>query len=187
MAVDELTYPQPNLDRSGPVPGAVSAAVAAAPGSGAPRSRAFWFELRTNGNSRTTISTPRLRGPVVVSGIQWGTGGSNDALNWYLDIGRAAVAVAEVNVAVGLARSWQSLFEDMEPRSVNVSANLRGMPSRTTFGSVSDDWWPINQLVTDLDLFLVLSVLNNTAGVRVTHGTLYLTEAVSAEVVANFR
>jgi hypothetical protein len=122
----------------------------------------------------------------VISGVQWGTQGSNDAANWYLDAGISTVPIAEVNVAVEAPRDWRSLFEDMVPRSVNVSANLRGMPSRTGYGAVSDDWWPINQLVVDAAFHLVVSVLNNTAGVRGTHGTIYVVEGVSPAAAANF-
>jgi hypothetical protein len=185
MAIDELTYPAPNLSRSGPGPSSQAAApVGVAPSP--PRSRAFWFELRTNATSRTTISTPLLRGPVVVSGIQWGTQGSNDAANWYLDVGINTVPISETNVAVATVRGWRTLFEDMVPRSVNVSANLIGMPSRTGYGAVSDDWWPINQLIQESAFHLILSILNNTAGVRGTHGTIYVVEGVSPEAVANF-
>jgi hypothetical protein len=92
MALTALDYPEPRFKRAGG-PNTPTTTVAAARAN--PRSRAFWFELRTNATSRTTISTPRLQGPVVVSGIQWGTQGNNDAANWYQDVGVAPAPSAK--------------------------------------------------------------------------------------------
>lgn len=183
--LDQRAYPTARRNRPGPPPSSAPAAdVQAAQANTPPVTRAFWFELRTNATSRTTISTPRLRGPLIVKEIQWGTGSPPDATAWYLDIGKATTPVSEVNVAVGAARPWTSLFADMVPRSANVAADLIGMPSRTQYGAVADDRWRINQLIPDLDVFLVLSVLNTVAAARVTHGTFYVIEGIALDQAA---
>jgi hypothetical protein len=185
VAIDELTYPQPVADRSGPTPGAVAGLAPLAPPQ--PRSRAFWFELRTNATSRSVSCMPKIKGPAIIREIQWGMGGSPDATLTYLDIGVSPTQVIETNVALTALRQWRSLFENADPRTVNINTALHGFPSASTWGSTSDNRWPINHLVMDAEFFLVLALLNNAAAVRITFGTLYVVEGVGPDVVRNFR
>lgn len=185
MAIDELTYPLPVAGRTGPTPGAALAVVGAAPAT--PRSRAFWFELRTNAATRTVACMPKINGPAIIREIQWGMGGSPDAVLTYLDIGVSPSQVIETNVALGAPRQYRSLFENTNPRTINIATTLHGMPSASVWGASSDNRWPINQLVLEAEFFLVLTLLNNAAAARITFGTIYVVEGVGPEVVRNFR
>lgn len=184
MALTAEIYPEPRLTRTGGA-GAAPGDLAIAPPP--PRARSFWFELRTNATSRSVSCTPRIQGPAIIAGIQWGMGGNPDANAIYMDVGVAPSQVQEANVALGASRPWRSLFENMDPRTVNITSTLHGMPSHSIWGASSDNWWPINQLVLDPEFFLVMCLLNNAIALRITFGTIYLTEQVPPDVVRSFR
>jgi hypothetical protein len=83
------------------------------------------------------------------------------------------------------ARNWRSLFEDMIPRSVNVTANLTGLlPFRLGRG--------LRQLVahqparTRRLLPSHPSPSSTTPPAYGGHGTIYIVEGVSPDAIANF-
>lgn len=123
---DARTYPAPRAKRAGPP---AQAAAQAVPGALAvPQTRSFTFSLRaTPASRRTSVSSPRLRGPAVI--INWfaSKGGSASGVMG-VGLGKAASPVREQSVAETIPLPFTPFAEGLE--AIDAASGIT--PDNTT-------------------------------------------------------
>jgi hypothetical protein len=183
---DVRTYPPARRDRKGP-PSAAGGAGGAPIPAGLPtpgESRVFPFVLRANLLTRSTTSSPQLKGPSLIRGLHVAKGGTPDGLQG-IALGKALSSVTELNVAIATARPYTSLFTGLPAvgstnGAPNDAASLLDM--QTTILHDADS---LGIIVLDRDWFLTITVAcNNTGTPDEFHGYVTLLDAVPAEVLA---
>lgn len=156
--LDARAYPVARANRKGP-PSATGGVGGAPPSEtllAPPQSYVFGFTLRANANTRSTVSTPKLRGPSIVRGLHYAKGGTAEGLQGIL-LGKSLSDVVEVNVANTVTQPFTRLFTPLAG-----SGSTNGAPG----GAVSPVDFQTNLLdptdnlgfvVLDRDWFLVIS------------------------------
>lgn len=184
MALDPATYPRLRRQRAGPTP---TALVPTAPGAPAapPRTRIFPFSIDADANTRTSVSSPRLKGPAIVRAVHVAKGGAAGGLQGW-GLGVAANAIEEGNVANAVAKPFRTIFEGL-PNPTGVSAS----PGNTTLvndlqGAVLQDADDLGLIILDAEFFLVVYVSIAGVGGNVFGGYVVVLEQVSPQALANF-
>lgn len=184
MAVEAGTFPAPRRNRTGPTPPTLAAG---APGAVAapPTTRIFPFSIAAAANTRTSTSTPRLRGPAIIRAVHVAKGGAAGGIQGW-GLGIAATTIEEASVANSVARPFRGIFEGL-PNPTGVAAS----PGSTTVvndlqGAVLQDADDLGIIVLDAEFFLVVYVsVANVVG-NVFGGYVTVLEQVSAQALANF-
>lgn len=184
MPIDELTYPAPVFDRSGPSPN--NAGVPGAPGGDPPRTRVFPFWINISANSRSSFVTPTLRGPVIIFGYTVSVDAVGDPPAGTLEIGWKAVPGHEAAVPLATLRPYTVLTElgDLQ-NGVNDAAG-RGFLHNTPQSPALGTYVPIRIVIDAPEVCVVMAEVNNSGFVMKSSGYLHLVENVSREALAFF-
>lgn len=182
--IDELTYPLPVADRSGPSPsGTVTAAGAAPPAP--PVSRIIPFVLSATANNRMAVSRGPFKGPALVTGLHFTKSGTAKGSQGIL-LGKSASPVSENNVANTVGKPWTRLFE---PIITNVGvapgeSDDTG-PDQSLNSTLSNDSH-LGIVILDTEFHLVVAVAAGATGTDVFGGHVTLLEQVNPAALANF-
>jgi hypothetical protein len=178
-------YPTSRFNRSPYVksPQPVTVQQAASP----PRSRHFAIEIGSAAFSRTTISTPRLIGPVIVQSvvIEYGVGGSPAPAS--IEMGWSRSPITEANVSWDATKAWNALQQRMESSFTNNMDHAVGFVHLNIAGTTYIENYPTPFLIAEPELYLVVSYTNSsglTPGASICQ--VQLVEGVSPEVALNF-
>ncbi len=180
-----VAYPDAQANRAGPP----NTALVTTPSATLqpPRSRHFSIEGGSQANSRTTISTPRLLGPIIIQNLIWKHRVAADPPNHSLELGWATVPITETQVALTTPKSWNAIMTKLRtPYEVPV-LNAIGMTQVTIAGLGPLEQLGAPILIAEAELYLTISFLNygglnpNSAWVE-----LSLLESVAPEVAATF-
>jgi len=183
VAIDPLTYPEARARRDGPAPPTRAAIPGVAPSP--PRSRVFPFSLDVTALNRTSVSSPRLKGPALITGIHVTKGSTPKGLQGF-GLGVAVSPVSEANVGVTSTFPFRPLFEGL-PNPTSVPSS----PGNTTAiidmqGAILLDVDRLNIIVLEPEFYLVVYVAAGTTGTDDFMGFVTLLEQVSPEALANF-
>lgn len=186
--LDRRAYPAARSKRTGPPPSAGGVGGAAIPEGlpNPPQSFVFPFVLKANANTRSTTSSPRLRGPSIVRGLHFAKGGTPDGLAG-IALGKSLSVVSELNVAIATLRPYTSLFNGMPAVGTtngapNDAASLVDMQT-----TVLTDADALGIIVLDRDWFLTVTVAcNNSGTVDEFHGYVTVIDQVPADVLAYY-
>jgi hypothetical protein len=184
VAIDELTYPAPNLQRAGPGPSTPAPAVEAA-ATGAPTTRVFPFTISSADATRNSRSSVRIYGPAIISGWSLTRGGAATGQAG-IGLGKSASAISEVNVAQTVAPPFTMLLEAMPlvaPAPITRD-NVTNVLDQQANILVNDP--KLGIIVLDPEFFLVVYVSSLGGGIRVYSGYVTVLERVSAQALANF-
>jgi len=154
VAVDELTYPLPVADRSGPAGGGGGGLPVVRPSP--PRTFVFAFVIRALANTRSTTSSPQLRGPSIIRGLHFAKGGTPEGLQG-LSLGKSFSSITEVNVAVATPRAYTPLFKGLPAAGSALSVPSDAtqlVDMQTTLLHDADD---LGIIVLDRDWFLTIT------------------------------
>lgn len=179
-ASDPLTYPGARKGRGD------AAALLAGEVTRAPRTRIFPFYQRGTLNRRSTWSTPRLVGPVILKEVAAQFTTVSDPPTSTLEIGTATIAVIETAVLMTVPRSWTVLTELLDPGSNIAAIAGEGLINSTLPSAASFQNRALNLVITDPEFFLVLSFWNNNATTSAVVGHVTLLEAVDPEALRSF-
>lgn len=184
--LDRRAYPTARRNRTGPPsPGGGVGGVDVPPNlPSPPQSYVFPFTIRANANTRSTTSSPQLRGPSIIRGLHWAKGGTPDGLQGIL-LGKALAAVTEVNVAIATALPFTRLFTPLAGSGSTAGAP-NGATSLTDFQTTilapNDN---LGIIVLDRDWFLTVTVACNATASPDDHsGYVTLLDQVPADVLA---
>lgn len=184
MAVDELTYPQPVANRQGPSPSSGALAGAAVPAP--PQTRYFPFALRANlANTRSSVSTPRLRGPAVVTGFFFSKGGAATGTVG-IGLGKSPVSIREENVADTVALPFTPLGTGLE--AVGAASGISPNHTTTIVDMQPSLLMPNARpslIITEPEFFLVVYTATDGATADIV-GYVTVAEQVSPQALANF-
>lgn len=184
MALDVETYPRPRIPRAGPTPTSLTPGE---PGTmvSPPQLRVFSFMLNSAATTRSTVSSPRLKGPALLRGWSYAKGGAAVGTSSF-ELGIAASAVNENDVAIGLARGWKGIFEPITGTGVGDTAGRVGdiMPDLAV--GLHPDSGFINIPILETEFFITVTVTSHGAAVNTFAGYVVIAESVAPEVIANF-
>jgi len=156
-------------------------------GAGLPapaQSYVFPFVLRANANTRTSVSSPQLRGPSLIRGLHFSKGGTADGFSG-IALGKSLSAVTELNVAVATARPYTTLF-----RGLPQGGTTNGAPNDATSlvdmqASLLTDSDSLGIIVLDRDWFLVVTCATGNSGTPdEIHGYVTVLDQVPLDVLA---
>lgn len=180
--LDARSFPAARRNRTGPPPSAGLGA--AAPGGVIvpPRSRVFPFVLGAGNAQRSSVSSPRLLGPVVLKGLYISKTGAAGNVRG-IGLGKATAPVTENNVAAGTPLPFTALFEGL-PAAGGAAAS----PDQTdmSIDSASPLYMPdssMNFIITDTEFFLVVYNAAQGATAGQINGHVNLLEQVSLDVL----
>lgn len=186
MPTDAIqAYPDPRTERNPPgsTPTPVLAARVAAP----PRSRHFTVEHGSQAQSRTTISTPRLVGPVVIQHVVWKHRAASDPPTFSLELGWSRFAINETQVALTAPKGWNALQQRLRSPYETPLPLAIGYTQVNTAGTPVIEQWETPILVAEPEVFLTLCFLNySLVNPAASWIDLQLLEGISPEVAANF-
>ena len=179
-ASDPLTYPASRKGRGD------AAALLAGEVTRAPRTRLFPFYQRGILNRRTSWSTPRLVGPVVIKDVTIQFSTVSDPPTSTLELGTANIPVNENAVLMTVPRSWTVLTELLDPGALIAGIAGEGFANPTIPLASSHQNRALNLIITDPEFFLVFSFWNNNASTSSVSGVITLLEAVDPEALRSF-
>lgn len=184
MAIDELTYPQPVVNRQGP-----SVGVGAPPGSAPaapPRTRVIWFETSATAGNRGSAASARINGPAIIKSIAYGKSGATDTATQALELGKALTPVNEVNVPRATTKPYTPLIEAPVTTQAILVAPYNGLPAMSSEAPLS--WGPaqLDIVVLDPQFHLLFVAYNASAGTISFRGFVVVLEGVSPAALANF-
>lgn len=184
MAIDAGTFPRPRTQRAGPTPTSLAIAPDAGPAA-PPRTRIFPFSIDADANTRTSTSSPLIKGPAIIRAAHVVKGGAASGLQGW-GLGKATTAIEEANVPNATAFPFQRLFEGL-PNPTGVPASPGGTTLTNDMqGAVLQDADDLGIIVLDKEFHLVIYVsIANVAG-NVFAGYVVVLEEVSPEALRNF-
>lgn len=156
-ALDRRAYPLPRRNRAGPEPSSLTAGqpAGAPPLPAPPITRTFAFALGALANTRSSITTDRLRGPAIVKAVHLSKTGAAGGSRGF-GLGKSTSPVTENNVAIADPVPFTPLFKGLP-----VVGGAAGTPNDTTAiidsqGSILSNGGDLNILITDLEFHLVI-------------------------------
>lgn len=168
--IDQGTYPQLRPSRIG---AGASPGVQLAP---LPRSRVFQWIENVTVNTRRTLSTPRLQGPVIIKSFSFYVATHSAAVT--AEIGYASVSITEAGVALTTPRPYTLLTEKIDPFGVLADISGRGLLDGTIPNTNVRYSEPLDLIIDQADVFVCLATWNNSALAQVWTGTLRVVENV---------
>lgn len=183
MAITALDFPEPRLIRTG---GRLSPSVPTGAAPANPRVRVFPYFMRELANTRHTISTPQLRGAVLVKGFCWASGSAADPPNETIEIGFARFPVSENSVALATNRPYTPLVELIDPFNLVANDRGQGFPQTTVNSPQRGTYIPLNLVVPDAECVITISVVNPSAFAQSYVGYIHLIENIPVDQLASF-
>lgn len=184
MAIDELTYPLPVADRSGPPVGA-AAGTAAAPSP--PRTRIVDFFIQVGANQRSTRSFGRLSGPAIIKRARYDFDAvaANDGA--FFEVGYPTSAVEEVLVAATAAWTWPVVTSRMPQQGADFNAAVRGFTNSPGISQKVQHERQYDFVVPPGEWFLTMTVgqIAGAAGFTC-RGYVVVIEGISQAALVNF-
>lgn len=184
MAIDELTYPQPNTNRA--AAGAVVTAEGV-PVPPAPRTRIVDFFIVVGANQRTSRSAARMRGPAIIQSARYdfdNVAGNDGA---FFEVGYNALPVEEQLVSTSTPWTWPTASERMPQQGGDFNANVRGYTNTPAITQKIQHERDLRVVVTLPEFFLVMTVgqIGGAAGFTC-RGYVVVIEGVNPAALANF-
>lgn len=182
-ALESAAYPPPRKRRPGgnPAPPEQPLTTSSA------RVRTIPFQITTNANTRTTVSSGPYQGPAVVVGFHYSKVSPGDVTQG-LYLGYALAPVSESNAATGTNRPFQPLFDPL------LRGNIVVNPALGPFSPLVDnpgtggltDWNGPLAIIRESQFFLTITMEATTVGGDQHNGYVSLVEQVSEAALANF-
>lgn len=178
-------YPAALASREGPAPagsGGLAGAVHV------PRTRIQSFVLNYGGAiGRYTISTPLLKGPVILRNASWWWGGAVDPPALSLEFGWATAPVLEVGVGVSVQKNWNTFHSEARTGPTAQDAANTGIVHHSTRGI---SYWmdiDLQQLIPVDECYLIVSAIQTNGAALTAYGHFNLVEDVDREALRFFR
>jgi hypothetical protein len=144
------------------------------------------FSLVANANTRTAISpVVSFTGPAVVLGIHFTKGGTPKGTQGII-LGKAQVAVSEINVSNGTVRPWTALFEPTLNAGTGSADTLGSDQGIDLQASMISNDANLGIIIPDTRFFLVIAVVALGTGGDAFEGHVSLLEQVAPAALANF-
>jgi hypothetical protein len=151
-----------------------------------PRPRVFPWDCNTTTGTRRTFSTPRLLGPVMITGLSYEAGAASTPPTESFEIGYANVSVRENNVALGTLRPYTVLTELRNEFNDVAAATGSGILSHTPGTSVRNYQTPLRLIITEPEVFVTVSIVNNGPSTFLLTGILTLIEQLSRKALESY-
>jgi hypothetical protein len=174
------TWPLPRRNRVG------GGAVAKEGAPPAPRTRIFPWALNIAGSRRQSFTFPRTVGPVIIKQFAWFNSFGNDPPNMTLELGTATAPILETNAALTAPRPYTILTELQDSSGLMPDAAGVGFPLHNIPNTHINYTLPLDIIIPDAEVFVVLASINNSANAGALTGHLTLLENVDRFALANF-
>jgi len=151
----------------------------------APTTRMISYSLAANANSRSSASSPQLRGPAMIRGWSFAKGGAIQSSQG-IGLGIAPSAITETNVANTTALPFRPLIDAV----TGVGGAAQAPNSTTRFldtqAGVDIEVDGISYIILESSFFLVAYISAGALGGDGFHGYVHLLEQVNPQALANF-
>jgi hypothetical protein len=185
-ALDRRAFPTARRNRTGPPPAGTAGPFAQPIGSDIGRVRVFPWRVNEAATSRTTFSTPKLLGNVIISSLFFSSGSHGDPPQDTLEVGYALVPVTETAVALATARPYTLLTELLDPSSGILNTAGFGFPGTTLNTPTRGSRIPLGLIIMERECAVTLSVVNSGAFVQTWIGAITVIENLSLAALARY-
>ncbi len=184
MPVVAGSYPAARTGRLGGTPAFQATATAAR----LPRTRFINFDLNsTPADRRTTISTPRLQGPVLIRAGRITTDGSAAPPSTAIELGYARVPAVEQDVTLTSAKPYTTLMERINDAAPNATAPPPGIIHGSSgAGGPNFGEFALGLIVDEPEVYITISITSTTFASPNVWGYLVIVEGLSRAALANF-
>jgi hypothetical protein len=185
--LDKRAYPAARTKRTGPpASGASSAAQAAADQGLTPaQSYVFTFNMLATANNRSTVSSPKLRGPSIVRGLHLTKTGTPDGTQ-HLALGKSKFAITESNVPTTTVRPYTSLFTALPVTGGAAALVNDGTAMVDAANTILMDADNLGIIVLDLDWFLTVTAAAAAVGSDTIMGYVTVLDQVPDALLASY-
>lgn len=152
-----------------------------------PRTRLFQYSVSANAGTRSTVSSPQVKGPAIIKAafIEFNGGADPPAVS--LEIGYNPTPVVEENIATTTVKGWSVFSEKVDEATPLINGVHQGFIQWSIFNTRPRAPYPLNQLI-QLDNFRIIFSLINGSGVAVEGlGWIEVIEDIDPAALAGFR
>jgi hypothetical protein len=152
----------------------------------APRTRLFNWAVHISNSRRRSWSTPRLVGPCLIKDFTYnpGFGATPPALSF--EFGKSPVAVDEDDVLLTVPRPYTRLSELLDADNIITANAGEGYLFDTIPSTHTPYSWPVNLIITDPEIFVVMATINNSALAFDLTGWVTIVEDIDPVALASF-
>lgn len=152
-----------------------------------PRTRLFQFVTSANAGTRSTVSSPQVKGPAIIKAIFVEFNGGADPPAGSCELGYSPTPITEENVANTTPKAWSVFSEKVDEATPIIAGAHQGFIQWSLFNTRPRAPYPLNQLV-QLDSFRLTFTVINTSGVALQMlGWVEVIEDVDPAALAGFR